>query len=176
MSGYGRSGARLARRVACEVGCTSTIGRSMPRLAWKSDPIAADEVAHLVRRAVGRVEIPGPARQPVELATKALQLADASIELASAPLDELEHLGTRGIAPVAEGNDLADLAQRETHGLGRADERKTVEQLRAVVPISRRRALSGRQEADLFVVAQGLRGDPRQLGQLPDAHEAEATA
>ena len=64
----------------------------------------------------------GPLGQLPELAAELLELPDALIEVGGVALEQVGDVGAGGPAVVAEGDDLADLAQGEADRLGGADE------------------------------------------------------
>jgi hypothetical protein len=84
-------------------------------------------------------------------------------------LQQLGDVGARCLPLVAEGDDLADLAQGEADRLGGADEPEPSQGRLVVAAVSRGSAVRWVEDADLFVVADGLGGDADLVGQLTDA-------
>jgi hypothetical protein len=85
-------------------------------------------------------------------------------------LEQVGDVGAGCLPALAEGDDLADLAQGEADRLGGADEPEPPQRRRVVAAVAGRRAGRWGQDADLLVVADGLGRDARLLGQLTDAH------
>ena len=79
-------------------------------------------MADALGRAVFRVKGGGPLGQLPELAAELLELPDAPIEVSGVTLEQVGDVGAGGLPVVAEGDDLADLAQGEADRLGGADE------------------------------------------------------
>jgi hypothetical protein len=72
--------------------------------------MSGDDVADPLGWAVLAVEGGGSFGQLPELAAQLLELPDARIELGRAAPQQVGDMGAGGLAVVAEGNDLADLA------------------------------------------------------------------
>jgi hypothetical protein len=72
--------------------------------------------------AVRGVEGAGPLGQLPELTAERLELADAGIDVGGAAVQQVGDVGAGCLPVVAEGDDLADLAQGEADRLGGADE------------------------------------------------------
>src|SRR5437660_9432146 len=122
-------------------------------------PVSAertDDVADPVGGTVGWVERPSPTRQASEVAAEPFELCDAAVGLGCPLAQEGEDMCTRGLAPVAQRHDLADLSQRETDGLGGADESDALDGRLVVVAVAGRCASGFGEHADLLVVADGL--------------------
>jgi hypothetical protein len=75
-------------------------------------------VADPLGRAVLGVKGGGPLGQLIELATQLLELQDAPIEVGGVALQQVGDMRAGGLVVVAEGDDLADLAQGEADRLG----------------------------------------------------------
>lgn len=58
----------------------------------------------------------------VEFVAEGLQLGDALVELTSVAVNQVGDVAARGLALLPEGEDLADVVQRESEPLGSADE------------------------------------------------------
>jgi len=99
-----------------------------------------------------------------------LELGDAGAKLGGTLLEQAGDVAAGGDAVVAEGDDLADLAQREAHRLGGAHEPQAPQRGLVVGAIARWGPGRWGQDADLLVVADRLGRDPRLFGQLTDAH------
>jgi hypothetical protein len=92
-----------------------------------ADPATSgDDVADALGRAVFRVKGGGPLGQLPELAAELLELPDAPIEVGGVTLEQVGDMRAGGLPVVAEGDDLADLAQGEADRLGGADEPRAV--------------------------------------------------
>jgi hypothetical protein len=100
----------------------------------------------------------------------AFQLAQTPFQLLQALLDEIGRMRARGMAAVADGEDLTDLAQRQPGGLGLSDECDAAGRFPRVVAVAVCGPSGGAQEARSLVVAQGLRRDAGDVGQLADPH------
>jgi hypothetical protein len=129
-------------------GCGSAFG-----LCWEED----DAVAV----ACGRVLSGGAFRQSAKPAAGLGELSDATVEVGEALVDEGGDVFAWVLAVVGDHENLADLCERESGGLGVADEIHAVDGLGWVVAIPRRRAVRVGQEPGGFPEADGLGGDTR---------------
>jgi GrpB-like predicted nucleotidyltransferase (UPF0157 family) len=146
-----------------------------PKSSAVSDRVGAvsgDDVAHALGRAVLRVEGGGPLGQLPQLAAELLELPDAHLQVGGVALEQLGDMRAGGLPVVAEGDDLADLAQGEADRLGGADEAEAPQRSLVVGAVAGGGAGRWGQDADLLVVADRLGGNARLLGQLPDTHVA----
>ena len=89
--------------------------------------VSGDDVAHPLGGALLRVERGGPLGQAPELAAQLLELSYTHLQVGGVALQQLGDMGAGGLTVVAEGDNLADLAQGETDCLGGADEPQPVE-------------------------------------------------
>src|SRR4029453_315405 len=128
------------------------------------------DVAHLFGWALLRIQGGGPLGQLPELGAQLLELPDARIELGGVTLQQVGDMSAGGLPVVAEGDDLADLAQGEADRLAGADEPEPPQRRRVIAAVAGGRAGRRGQEGDLLVVADGLGRDAPPLGQLTDAH------
>ena len=85
-------------------------------------------------------------------------------------LQQVGDMGAGSLAVVAEGDDLADLAQGEADRLGSPDEPKPSERRLVVAAVARGGAGRRGEDADLLLVADRLGRDARLLGEFTDAH------
>jgi hypothetical protein len=72
-----------------------------------------DDVADALGRALLGVEGGGPLGQLAELAPELLELPDAPVEVGGVASKQVGDMRAGGLAVVAEGDDLSDLAQAE---------------------------------------------------------------
>lgn len=114
-------------------------------------------------------------RELLELAAHLPELVQPLLDLVQPLLDERAHVLTRRVASVADGEDLADLRQREPGCLCILDEPDPLDRLRVVVAVARRCPLRLRQQPSVFVEPQRLGRDPRPVGDLSDQHPASLT-
>jgi DNA-binding transcriptional MerR regulator len=84
--------------------------------------------------------------------------------------DQLEDMAAWGLAAVAEGDHLADLAEAEPDGLGGPHEAQPGERARVVAAIAGLGARRGGQDSDPLVVADGLCRHAGLRGHLADPH------
>ena len=108
-------------------------------------------------------------------ADHAFQLAAQRLELRDLMLDAREMCGGDAIRAVAgllrprpQREQLADGIERKAELAGMADEGQAIAVHLAVDALIPRRALGGRQQPDLFVIADGLHLAARGLGQDAD--------
>ncbi len=99
------------------------------------------------------------------------------MEFLKAPVDVVKSLSNkRGDviagrpAVVADGQDLTDLGQGETAGLGGLDEAEAIDDSRVVVAVATGGAARRGQEALAFVEAQGLDRQTGAGGDIADQH------
>lgn len=123
-----------------------------------------------LRLAVSGVEASGPADESDELTLEDLEPADGVLDLARPTLQEVEHMGARRVAAIAEGDCSANLSKREPDGLRGPDERQPVKGRVIELSVSGRCSRRWVEEADVAVVANGLDRNPGSFGQLTDAH------
>ena len=69
----------------------------------------------------------GTLDQVVELVSQSRQLGDGPLQLVGPSAQEPEHMAARRLTIFAEGDDAADLTERQAHRLGGADEAQAVE-------------------------------------------------
>jgi hypothetical protein len=131
---------------------------------------SGDDVAHALGWAVFGVKGGGPLGQLPQFATQLLELQDALIEVGGVALKQVGDMGAGGLPVVAEGDDLADLAQGEADRLGSPDEPEAPQDRLVVAAVARGGAGRRGQDADLLVVADGLGRDVCLVGELTDAH------
>ena len=74
-------------------------------------------------RAMLRVEGGGTLGQVAELAAELLELPDTHVQVRGVALQEAGDMGAGYLPIVAEGDDLADLAQGKVQPLGRPSQR-----------------------------------------------------
>ena len=79
-------------------------------------------MADLLGWAVLGVKGGGPLGQLLKLAAELLELPDAHLQISGMTPQQVADMGARGLPAIAEGDDLADLAQGEAYRLGGADE------------------------------------------------------
>ena len=77
-------------------------------------------MADALGRAVFGVKGGGPLGQLPQFAAQLLEFQDALVEVGGVALEQVGDVGAGGLALVAEGDDLADLAQGEADRLGGA--------------------------------------------------------
>jgi hypothetical protein len=99
-----------------------------------------------------------------------VQFAEAFFNVGEPLGDEVGDVPAGRVAAVAHAEDLADLPQGESGGLGVADERHAVGDLGWVVAVAGWGALWLGEQPLVFVEAQGLGGYPGGRGQLTDPH------
>src|SRR6266545_4418915 len=131
---------------------------------------SADDVADPLGWALLGVQPAGALSEPVELAAELLELGDAGAKLGGTLLEQAGDVAAGGGAVVAEGDDLADLAECEAERLGGTHEPQAPQRDLVVGAIARWGPGRWGQDADLLVVADRLGRDPRLFGQLTDAH------
>ncbi len=71
---------------------------------------------------------------------------------------------------VSEGDDVADLSERETGRLSGADEPESIDRRVVVIAVAADRATGWREDAQVLVVADRLGGHAGALRQLADQH------
>lgn len=144
--------------------------------SWWPAGCWGDEVADLVGLAVGGVECAGSLFEALEVAAQGLEGGDALVDLGFAALEQFGDVAAGGFAAVAQGDDLADLAQGEADRLRGPDEDQPGNHGVVVVAVARRCAGGWGEHADVFVVADGLDGDSGPVGQFADAHDWQRTS
>jgi hypothetical protein len=132
--------------------------------------MSGDDVADPLGRALLRIQGGSPRCQLPQLTTQLLELGDAGVELGGTALEQVGDVGAGCLSVVAEGDDLADLAQGEADRLGGADEPEPAQGRRVIGPVAGGGAGRWGQDADLLVVADGLGRDAGLLGQFTDPH------
>ena len=115
-----------------------------------------DDVADAARRAVGGIEGAAPFGECFELGAEGLELVDAVAELGGVLRDEAEDVGAGRLASFTKCDDFSDLAEGEADGLCGAGEREAVENLVVVGAVAVRLAAGLGEDADPFVVSDGL--------------------
>jgi hypothetical protein len=120
--------------------------------------------------AVVGVEGVGSLDKPVQLAPKRAQLGDAAVELGGSGSEQIQDVAARSVPTVPEGQDAPDLAEGQSDGLSGADEGEAIEGGLVVVAVARVQAAWGKDQADVFVVADRLGGNAGSRRDFSDAH------
>jgi hypothetical protein len=74
---------------------------------------SGDDVADPLRRALLQIKGGGPLGQLLKLAAELLELPDAHLQVSGMAPQQVGDMGAGGLPVIAEGDDLADLAQGE---------------------------------------------------------------
>jgi hypothetical protein len=125
--------------------------------------------------ATAGVEMLGALSEPAEVVAETLKFDDALVKFRRPLADELGNEAAWGFAPVAQGDDLADLTQTEPDRLSGAHETVLAQRIVGVEPVTRSAAFGRSKHADAVVVADRLHRCTRPLGQLPDLHRHNPT-
>ena len=120
--------------------------------------------------AVGWVLVGGASRHAAEEPAGLCELVDAVVDVGEVLVDEVGDVSARGFAVVRDCEDLPDLCERESGGLGVADEAQPVDDVWVVVSVARRRANRIGENSRRFPEADGLVVDAAVCGELSDAH------
>ncbi len=98
------------------------------------------------------------------------QLAQAFLDVPQTLVDEFRHMAARGLAVIADGENLADLPQCESRRLRLTDERDALDAGGRVVAVPAIGALGLVEQPLALVVAQRRRCDTGRGGKFPDEH------
>ena len=144
----------------------SLVGDPLRRVeAPRLDDVAVVGVSDGSRAAVAC--LPG---QTLKIASHRIQRGDPLGDLGRVSLDEAQDMGTRCLHSIPERQNLFDLAQAETHGLGRTDEPEPPFGAPVRVTITRGRPGRRWYQADPLVLADRLRRDATLLREGTDPH------
>ena len=133
-----------------------------------------DDVADAGGGAVGGIEGVSSSSEFFELFAEGLELVDAFVELDGVLGDESEDMRAGCLPAYAELDDLSDLSECETDGLGCPGEGEAVEDVGVVGAIAVGFSAGGVEDADAFVVADCFDRDAGVVGDLSDAHQPGA--
>jgi len=103
---------------------------------------------------------------------QAHQLGDALVQFVDVGIGQGLHVGARAPPVAPQGEQVAHFLQREAQVPRAADEGEAVQVLLAVLPVAAVAAAGLGEQADGFVVADHLRGEPALLRGLADVHAA----
>jgi hypothetical protein len=95
-----------------------------------------DDVAHLLGRARGGIQVAGALDQSVQLGVQCLKLVDAPADLLLVGRHQRGDVGARHDALLAEVDDFAQLGEREPDRLAGLDEGDPVAGVVVVLPVA----------------------------------------
>lgn len=134
-----------------------------------------DDVADAGGGAGGGVEVASSLGEGVEVGAQRFEFGDAFGEFGRTLFDEVEHVRAWCFPSFAERDDFADLAERQSDGLGGARKDEAVEDLGFVTAVAVRFTLGGSEDPDPFVMSNRLDRDAGPVGDVADTHDGEGT-
>ncbi len=118
---------------------------------------------------LGQARTPAFQNEP-ELPARGLQLSDLRIQVLEFQPRTFEHHATRNSATITNSQNSGEFMKRKTDGEGSADQANPVERIRAIIAIPVGPAQRRFQQAEMFVMPNGVRRDSRAPRQFAGSH------
>ena len=125
--------------------------------------------------AFGGVEAASPLGEVGELSSGRTEHGDVLVESGQVTFQQVDHVVTGCLTLAAQVEDGGDLGEGETGGLSVPHEVEPINGLLGIVPVIVGGAVGFGEDPDVLVVADGLGGSARALGQLSDSHDRECS-